>query len=116
MISGINGISASSAGLLAYGVQLANAAHNVANVNSDGYKKTVATVSEDNAGLPKVDLMKFSSPGPMIQVEGLLKETSNVNLAEEIPRMMIAQRAYEANIQAVKAQDETFKSTVDILA
>jgi flagellar basal body rod protein FlgG len=111
----IHGISASLAGLLAYGAQLANAAHNVANVNTDGYKKTVATVSEDDAGLPKVNLMWSNSPGPMLQMDGLLKETSNVNLAEEIPQMMIAQRAYEANIRALKAQDETFKSALDIL-
>jgi flagellar basal body rod protein FlgG len=116
MIDGINGISASLAALSAYGAQIANAAHNVANVNTDGYKKTVATVSEDDAGLPKVNLVKSSSPGPMIQVDGLSRETSNVNLAEEIPQMIIAQRAYEANIRAFKAQDETFKSTLDILA
>jgi flagellar basal body rod protein FlgG len=116
MIDKINGISASLAALSTYGAQLANAAHNVANVNTDGYKKTVATVSEDDAGLPKVTLMKSSSPGPMIQVDGLSRETSNVNLAEELPQMMIAQRAYEANIRALKTQDDILKSALDILA
>jgi flagellar basal body rod protein FlgG len=115
MIGRINGISASLAGLSAYGAKLANIAHNVANVNTDGYKKTVATVSEDAAGLPKVNLMESSSPGPMIQVDGLFREISNVDLAEEIPQMIIAQRAYEANIKALKIQNETFKSTIDIL-
>ena len=115
MIDRINGISASLAGLRAYGAQLANTAHNVANVNTDGYKKTVATVKEDDAGLPTVNLMKSNSPGPMIQVDGVTREMSNVNLAEEIPQMILAQRAYEANIKALKAQDETFKSTLDIL-
>ena len=115
MIDRINGISASLAGLSAYDAQLANTAHNVANANSDGYKKTVATVSEDDAGLPKVNITKSDSPGPMIQVDGVLKETSNVDLAEEIPQMILAQRAYEANIKALKAQDETLKSTLDIL-
>jgi flagellar basal body rod protein FlgG len=115
MINRINGISASLAGLSAYGAQLANIAHNVANVNSDGYKKTVATVKEDDAGLPKVNLTKSDSPGPIIQLDGLPREMSNVNLAEEIPQMILAQRAYEANIKALKAQDETLKSTLDIL-
>jgi flagellar basal body rod protein FlgG len=115
MIDRINGISASLAGLSAYGAQLANTAHNVANVNSDGYKKTTATVKEDNAGLPTVNLTKSNTPGPIIQVDGVTREMSNVDLAEEIPQMILAQRAYEANIKALKAQDETLKSTLDIL-
>ena len=103
------------AGLAAYRAQFANSAHNIANVNTDGYKKTVATVSEDAAGLPKANLIKSDSQGPIIQVYGLLKETSNVNLAEELPQMMIAQRAYEANLKALKIQNETVKSTLEII-
>ncbi len=116
MIRRINGISASSAGLFAYGARLANSAGNVANVNTNGYKKTVATVSEDGAGLPKVNMMKSNTPGPIVEADGLQKELSNVNTAEELPQMAIAQRAYESNIKALKAQEETLKSTLDILA
>jgi flagellar hook protein FlgE len=116
MVHGINGISASLAGLFAFGSKLANTAANVANVNTDGHEKTVATVSEDEASLPKVDLMKSNTPGPIIEVDGLLKEMSNVDLAEEFPQMTIAQRAYEANFKTLKAQDETLKSVLNIVA
>ena len=110
----ISGISSSIAGLLAYGKKLSNTAHNVANSNTNGYKKTVATITEDGQRLPQVNLMQSNSPGAFVQEEGLLKETSNVDLAEEFPQMMIAQRGYEANIKALKAQSDVLKSLLDI--
>ena len=110
----ISGISSSIAGLLVYGKKLSNTAHNVANSNTNGYKKTVATITEDGQRLPQVNLMQSNSPGAFVQEEGLLKETSNVDLAEEFPQMMIAQRGYEANIKALKAQSDVLKSLLDI--
>jgi flagellar hook protein FlgE len=115
MISGITGISASLSGLSAFGKKLSNTAHNIANSNTDGYKKTVATITEDGQRLPQVNLMQSNSPGAFVQEEGLLKETSNVDLAEEFPQMMIAQRGYEANIKALKAQNDVLKSILDIV-
>jgi flagellar hook protein FlgE len=38
-----------------------------------------------------------------------------VDLAEEFPQMMIAQRGYEANIKALKAQSDVLKSILDIV-
>ncbi len=110
----ISGISASISALNAFGTKLSNVAHNVANSNTNGYKKTVSTIAEDSQNLPKVNLMKSNAPGAIIQDEGLLTETSNVDLAEEFPQMMIAQRGYEANIQALKTQNELLKSIFEI--
>ena len=112
----ITGISASISALSAFGKKLSTTAHNVANVNTNGYKKTIATVTEDNKGLPQVSLTQSNSPGAIVQDEGLLKEISNVDLAEEFPQMTVAQRSYEANIKALKAQDDLLKSVMDILA
>ena len=70
--------------------------------------------TEDGQRLPEVNLMQSNSPGAFVQEEGLLKETSNVDLAEEFPQMMIAQRGYEANIKALKAQSDVLKSLLDI--
>jgi len=111
----ISGISASLSALFAFGTKLSGIAHNVANSDTNGFKKTTATIKEDSLGLPQVNLMKSDSPGAIVQVEGLLKETSNVDLAEEFPQMMIAQRGYEANIKALKVQDDVLKSTLDVL-
>src|SRR5512133_2690319 len=102
----ISGVSASLSALYAFGNKLSNTGHNVANVNTNGYKKTVATITEDENRLPRVNLMQSHQPGAIVMEDGLLKETSNVDLAEEFPQMMIAQRGYEANIKALKTQSD----------
>jgi flagellar basal-body rod protein FlgC len=112
----ISGINSSLAALFTFGKMLSNTAGNVANVNTDGYKKTVGTIEEDGEGLPELDLSKSDSPGALVQEDGVTTETSNVDLLEELPQMMVAQRGYEANIKALSVQDDVLKSTLDILA
>jgi flagellar basal-body rod protein FlgC len=43
------------------------------------------------------------------------KETSNVNLEEELPDLMITQRTYEANLKVLQTQDKMLGATLDIL-
>ncbi|HVN96067.1 MAG TPA: flagellar basal body rod C-terminal domain-containing protein [Syntrophorhabdaceae bacterium] len=111
----ISGISASISGLTAFGDTLSNAAHNIANSNTDGYKAKIATITDDEKELPKVNLMTSNTSGALIEQYGVTRETSNVDLAVEFPQMMIAQRGYEANIQALKTQNEVLKSILDIV-
>ena len=112
----VTGISSSLAGLCAFGRKLSVAAGNVANVNTDGYKKTVTAINEDRFGLPQVDTTKSNEPGALIPVQGRLVESSNVDLSEEFPQMMVAQRGYEANIKALETEEKLRKSLMDILA
>jgi flagellar basal body rod protein FlgG len=112
----IPGISASLSGLSAFARKLAANARNIANCNTDGFKKSEATIGEDKNGFPEVTLWQSDSPGAVIEEAGVMRETSNVDLIEEFPQMIIAQRGYEANIKALKAQDEVLESTLDILA
>lgn len=112
----ISGISSTLCGLSAFTRTLSNAAGNIANVNTDGYKKTTATIVEDRNGLPGVSVERRDTPGPMIQeTDSTLRELSNVELAEEFPRMMISQRGYEANIKALKVEDQIIGSLLDIM-
>jgi len=111
----ISEISASISGLLTFGNKLSNTAHNIANSNTDGYKTKVATITEDDKGLPKVNLVKSNTSGALVEEYGVTRETSNVDLAAEFPQMMIAQRGYEANIQALKTQNEVLKSILNIV-
>ncbi len=113
----IDGVFASIAGTRAFGKKLGNAAGNIANCNTDGYKRTEAVITEDQAGLPEVTLSAVDRPGVIYaDTDGTRRETSNVDLSEEMTQMLIARRAYEANIVALKAQDETVKSVLDIFA
>ena len=111
----VSGISSSLAALFTFGNKLSVTAGNIANVNTDSYKKRVATITDNSAGLPQVDVKVSDSPGALIQEDGVTKETSNVDLAEEFPQMIVAQRGYEANIKALDAQNQVLKYTLDIL-
>ena len=117
MVGMVGGVSASLAGLMVFGKKVANAAGNIANSNTDNYKATVATIVQDRAGLPDITTRKDDSPGSFIQeVDGTLGQSSNVELSLEIPQMMIGQRGYEANLIALKTQDEMSESILNIIA
>jgi len=111
----ISGISASQAALSAFSKTLSNTAGNIANVNTDGYKGTVATINDDSAGLPQVSLETSDAPGALLQEGGVMMETSNVDLSQEIPQMMVSQTGYEANIKALEAQNNILKATIDMV-
>jgi flagellar hook protein FlgE len=112
----ISGIGASLSGLTVFGKKLSNAANNIANSNTTGYKKTEAVITEDGVGLPDVNLTRVETPGTLVQEEdGKTFELSNVELAEELTDTIIAQRGYQANIKVLKAQTDMLGSVLDIL-
>ena len=110
-----NSISALQAHVKKLGVN----ANNIANVNSEGFKKYQATMEEDSLGGVRVNISRVNSPGHPYDViengQPVVKETSNVDLTEEIPNLMIAQRGYEANIKAIQTQDKVIGSFLDIV-
>lgn len=112
----ISGISSSLPGLSVFGRKLSVSAHNVANVNTDEFKTTRATIEEDKNGLPRLNTKTIETPGPIIEEsDGSRRELSNVELAREIPEMSISQRGYEANINALKVQDEMIGTLLDMI-
>ena len=116
MISSVNStISALQANRTRMGVT----ANNIANVNTDEFKKSRVIQKEGVAGDIQVDLNRVNSPGHRYQeVEGnqmVEKESSNVNLEEEIPEMMITQRTYEANLKVLQTQDKMSGTLLDIM-
>jgi flagellar basal-body rod protein FlgC len=115
MISSVN--SAISA-LHAFEKKMGVTANNIANVRSEEYKKSQAVLTEGQRNNVAVTVEKIETPGPIIyEVNGketIEKESSNVNLAEEIPQTIIAQRSYEANLKTLQTHDEMLKSIVDI--
>ena len=116
MISALNGtISALSAFVTKLGVT----ADNIANTNTDGFKRNRAYLHEDDNGGVRVEIKRDESPGLRYDViengEKVEKETSNVNLAEEIPDLMLTKRAYQANLKTVDTQEEMLGSLLDIV-
>jgi flagellar basal body rod protein FlgG len=111
----IPGIQSSLAALFTFGKKLNSHAQNIANSNTDGYRKRITRISENNKSLSEAQTTVSDTPGLIIQEEDRSRETSNVELTEEIPQMMIATRSYEANLKSLKTQDEILKSTLDML-
>lgn len=113
--SGYNNISA----LRAHGIKMGVTANNIANVESEGFKKSRALLQEGARGSVEVDISQIDTPGPVrtetIGDRPVEREMSNVDLAEEIPETIPTQRGYEANLTVIKTKDEMLGTVMDIL-
>ena len=103
----------------AFGEKMGVTADNVANVESEGFKKKRAVLQEGVQGDVHVEVTRVETPGPTrIEVhDGMIekKESSNVDLAEEIPQTIIAKKGWEMNWRVVQTKDEMLGSILDML-
>ena len=104
--------------LQAFGIKMSVIANNIANVNTDRFKKSRVILEQGCHNIVRVDIRRIDTPGPWIyewsQGQMTERELSNVNLAEEIPQLMIARRCYEANLKMVKTRSEILGKIIDI--
>jgi flagellar basal-body rod protein FlgC len=116
----ISGISASLSGLQAYGKRLANTGNNIANLNTESFKKGRVLLSEVQPQGVSARYEKVDVPGPQVFEEtadgGEMIELSNVDLSEEITGMMVDTHAFQANIKSLQAADEMTTTLLDIKA
>jgi flagellar hook protein FlgE len=112
-------IQSALSALKAFGDKMGVAANNIANVETEGFKKSRATLVENSEKSVTVNITRSDTPGSVTvdTTGGQLteKEQSNVDLAEEIPQTVVAQRGYEANLSTIRTQDEMMKSVIDII-
>jgi len=112
-------VDSSISALRAHGDKMAVTANNIANVNTDEFKKSRATLNEGSNGDVEVDIERIDSPGHPVSEEingqTVEKELSNVDLAEEIPQTIPTQRGYEANLTTIKTRDEMLGTILDIM-
>lgn len=114
----MSAIHSALSGLGAYAKQVEVSANNVANVNTDGFKKShVELVSVETGGVLPV-VRKDDSAGPTVLRDNgygpAQVEFSNVDLGEEAVNQIIGQRGFEANIQALKTANDMLGSILDI--
>ncbi len=96
-------------------------ADNIANVQTDGFKRRRTILSEGDHGGVKAQVFKDEeTPGPIhetyaddttTEVEG-----SNVDLVEEMADLMTVRHAYQANLAALKTEDEILGRVIDIMS
>ena len=116
----IPSVNSTLSALQAYKNSMGVTANNIANVNTDEFKKSRATMKEGANGTVEVEVNKVNTPGHRYQeLEGnqmVEKETSNVNLEKELPDLMVTQRTYEANLKVLQTHDTMLGTTLDILS
>lgn len=115
----IHGIDPALSALRALGVKFGVAANNVANVNSDGFKKSRALLEGTAPAGVTVTIDRVDTPGYPIPAENgdpEPRESSNVSLEEETVDLLVTKRAYLANVNSLKREEEMIGTALDILA
>lgn len=111
--------STSLSGLNAFQKQIGVSADNLANVNTDGFKKSRAVLESAELQGVVAKPQKLELPGPLAleqTPEGeQLAEKSNVDVSEEMPNVLVGQRAYEANLKMLKVANEMMGSLLDLV-
>ena len=116
MISPLHsGISAVSA----FSVKMNVTANNVANVNSDGFKKSRTTFQEGPFGGVEPVVDQVDTPGYTKQIvengETREIEASNVDLVEAIVDSISSQSGFEANLKTIQTDDEMVGTLLDTI-
>ncbi|MDH5298155.1 MAG: flagellar basal body protein [Desulfobulbaceae bacterium] len=114
----INGIGSPLSALLALQKKNESIANNVANVDTDGYKKTRVTLVEGAVEGVTTNVSRVETERPLVHeqtTEGeTLVEKSNVDIGEELPRQMLTKRFFQANIKAIQTADDMLGSLINI--
>lgn len=100
-------ISSNVSSLMSNQTYMNNSASNVANANTDGYIPRNTTISETSNGSTKADTTLAASNGNTM---------SQTDLTKEITDQISIEKVSEANVQAIRTQDEMLGSLLDIKA
>lgn len=90
-------------------------ANNIANVNTDRFKKSRAQGEAVSPSGVKVTIEQVSTPGDSVTIGEVPRESSNVNLEEELIALITNRHNYAANIKTVNAADEMQGTLINIL-
>ncbi len=106
--------------LQAFGTKLNSNANNVANSQSEGFKKTRVTLSDTQPQGVKANVERIDTPGARHYEQTSqgteLVELSNVNFAEEITESKLNTTFYKANLKTLQVADEMTESLLNIKA
>lgn len=107
-------------GLSAYSTKVNSNANNIANANTEGFKKSRVLLSSVEPQGVQAQAQRVETPGAMSYEQtsdGMaLIEQSNVDLSEELPQMSLNARFYEANLKTLQVTDEMLGSLLKIKA
>jgi flagellar basal-body rod protein FlgC len=94
-------------------------ANNIANVNTDDFKKSRVNMQEESNGGVQANIQQINTPGypkEVYQDDALAEvESSNVDLAEEITETAVTKAGFSANLKTFSTQNQVIGSVLDIL-
>lgn len=106
--------------LQAFSTKINSNANNIANANTEGFKKTRVNLESTERGGVQAVVEKMNTPGAVIPQETAqgqeYVEQSNVELAEELPDMNLNSTLYQANLKTLQVADEMTGSLLSIKA
>ncbi len=114
----INPTDNSLSALTAFRRKMDVTANNIANVLTDGFKKSRVTFEERSPGGVSAVIDRVEAQGmPKRKIrddQAATVESSNVDLAEELTEMIPTRTAYAANSKTLRALDDMKGSLLDI--
>ena len=114
----ISAIYPALSALRAFGEKLGVTANNIANINTNGFKKSRADLEEASPSGVNVSIHRVETPGaplPPDRDTGEPEESSNVSVEEEMVNLITTKQAYTANLKTIKAEEEILGTLFDIL-
>ena len=115
----IAGLQSAVSGLQAYTTKIANNANNIANVNTEGFKRERAVLSAQSPQGVNVQIEQVDIPKPMVAElsgQGMVVDQSNVDLGEEFVDVMVNTHGFKANLKTIQAADTLMQAVLDIKA
>lgn len=100
-------ISSNISSLMSNQTYMNNSASNIANANTDGYIPRNTTISETENKGTKANTTLASSDG---------SQKSQTNLTKEITDQISIEKVTQANVNAIRVQDDMLGSLLDIKA
>lgn len=112
------GFAMALSGIQAGGRLLGASAHNIANAQTENFKRTQATLEESSVGGVTVSLSRDNRPGPQLPTGDdpfTFRQGSNVDLGEELIHTLEATNIIEANLASMRTQGKVLGSLLDIM-
>lgn len=117
----IPAIQSASSALQAYSLKTQATANNVANLNTDGFKRDVVTLSSQAPQGVTTNVSKDTSAGTLAAEmtstgEETMVEQSNVDLAQEMVDLITEKHGFSANVKTLQSADAMAKTIIDLKA
>lgn len=108
----LGGIEAALTGMQTAGRMLGASAHNIANAQTDGFKRLKSIPEEGSVGGVRVTLAQDHTAGSAFLA---MHEGSHVDIQEELINTLEATQLFEANVGSLKVQSKLLGTLLDIV-